>query len=306
MPTRRSFARLPALPLALALVAATPSAVRWGDAGHRIVGELAARALPADMPAFFRNAGADLAWLNPEPDRWRDFGEQNIDPALGSGSGFDHFVDFEGVPDDAFKAKDRYEYLAAIKAAGFDHKVGFLPFRITELAQTLRVDFRLWRAAVDEGVKRRLEARIINDAGILGHYVADGANPHHTTIHHNGWVGPNPDGYATDTRMHGRFEAVYVQSHLAVADVAPLVTAPAAVAPNIREATMAYLRTSAAQLRPLYDLDKVEKFDTNTTAATHKAFVAARLAAGATMLRDLWWTAWVTSGQPTPGRPPRE
>lgn len=291
---------------ALALVAATPVPLRWGDVGHRIVGEAAARALPADMPAFFRGAVADFGWLNPEPDRWRDQGEQRIDPALGSGSGFDHFVDFEGVPDSAFKARDRYEFLNVVKAAGMDHKVGFLPFRITELVQTLRVDFRLWRAATDPEVKRRLEARIVNDAGILGHYVADGANPHHTTIHHNGWVGENPDGFATDRDTHWRFESLFVTARITAGDVEPLVTAAPAVAPNVREATMAYLRQSHGLLRQLYTLDKAQRFDSTTTAATHKAFVAARLAAAATMLRDLWWTAWVTSGQPVPGRPPRE
>ena len=293
-------------PAALLLIAAAPASARWGDAGHRIIGEAAARALPAEMPAFFRDAEPDLTWLNPEPDRWRDQGEAALDPALATGLGWDHFVDFEGVPADAFKVKDRYEFLAALRAVNKDQTVGFLPFRITELTQRIRVDFRLWRAATDAAVKRRLEARIVNDAGILGHYVGDGANPHHTTIHHNGWVGENPDGYATDRRTHYRFEGAFVQSHLTLADVQPLVGTAATSVPNIRDATMAYLRQSHALLRPLYDLDKIERFDSGTVATTHQQFVARRLAAGAVMLRDLWWTAWVTSGQPTPQRAPRE
>ena len=301
----RQTRRFALLPAALALVAATPSVVRWGDVGHRIVAEAAAKALPSEMPVFFRVATAQLAWLNPEPDRWRDFGEARLESALASGSGYDHFVDMEWVPDSAYKAKDRYEYLAIIRAGGHDQAAGFLPFRIIELQQTMRVDFRLWRAATDEPTKRLLEARILNDAGILGHYVADGANPHHTSIHHNGWVGENPDGYAIDTRTHGRFESIFVQGHLTLGDVQPLVSAPAVAVPNVRDATMAYLRTTATHLRPLYDLDKVERFDTNTVAKTHTAFVAARLAAGATMLRDLWWSAYVSSGQSLPARPPR-
>ena len=58
-----------------------------------------------------------------------------------------------------------------------------------------------------------------DDAGNLGHYVADGSNPHHTTTHHNGWVGDNPNGYTTDNRFHGRFESVFVQAHLKAGDV---------------------------------------------------------------------------------------
>jgi hypothetical protein len=52
---------------------------------------------------------------------------------------------------------------------------------------------------------------------------------------------------------------------------------------------------------PFYELDRASRFDTSTTAAVNKAFTVDRLAFGAKMLRDLWWTAWVTSA-PAPGR----
>jgi hypothetical protein len=45
----------------------------------------------------------------------------------------------------------------------------------------------------------------------------------------------------------------------------------------------------------MYQLDKERRFDAQNDAAEHKRFVSQRLAAGATMLRDLWWTAWITS-----------
>ena len=43
--------------------------------------------------------------------------------------------------------------------------------------------------------------------GWLGHYTADGAQPLHDTIHHDGWQGPNPHGYTTDPAIHGRFKS---------------------------------------------------------------------------------------------------
>ena len=293
------------VPVAALLTAAAAPAntARWGEPGHRMIGEAAGRALPADMPAFFRNAAADFGYLNPEPDRWREFGEVALDSALGIGTSFEHFVDFEGVPDAAFAAPHRYEYLKRLRAVNKDETAGLLPFRILELVQTLRVEWRLWRVTTDPATRTRIEARIVNDAGILGHYVGDGANPHHTTIHHNGWVGDNPKGYATDRRTHYRFESAYVQGHVALADVQPLVTAAPVVFDNVRGATMAYLRTTYGQLETLYDLDKLEAFDERTQGAGHKKFVVGRLAAGATMLRDLWVTAYVTSGNPVPARP---
>jgi hypothetical protein len=40
----------------------------WGEVGHRLIGSAAASALPADTPAFFRDAADQLSYLNPEPD----------------------------------------------------------------------------------------------------------------------------------------------------------------------------------------------------------------------------------------------
>ena len=46
------------------------------------------------------------------------------------------------------------------------------------------------------------------------HPAPDGSNPAHTSIHYNGWTGPNPNGYATDKRFHGRFESAYVGANI--------------------------------------------------------------------------------------------
>ncbi|HEU0183874.1 MAG TPA: nuclease, partial [Blastocatellia bacterium] len=61
--------------------------------------------------------------------------------------------------------------------------------------------------------------------------------------------------------------------------------------------------SSNALVEQLYILDKQEKFGAETKSPEHKKFVSERLAAGAQMLRDLWWTAWVTSA-PSPAPAP--
>ena len=172
--------------------------------------------------------------------------------------------------------------------------MGLLPFKMLEMSEQLRIDFRNWRAAPDS-LKPWIEQRIIDDAGILGHYVADGSNPLHTTVHYNGWTGANPNGYATDTRTHARFESNYVSANIKLADVTSRMDTVARVFPDMRAAIIDYLRESNAHVEELYRLDKAHTFDATTTAPEDKAFVVDRLAAGARMLRDLWWTAWVTS-----------
>ncbi|HEV8233230.1 MAG TPA: hypothetical protein VGP84_01485, partial [Gemmatimonadaceae bacterium] len=201
--SRRSRRAAAVAAVATVSVIALPALVfAWGDAGHRITGEAAALKMPPSTPAFFRNAARQLAYLNPEPDRWRDRGERTLDPALEGATAPDHFIDMEmatpAVLVAALKAPDRYAYLDTLAAAGVKGvAMGLLPFRMLELSQQLRQDFREWRAAPDS-TKPFIEARIIDDAGILGHYVADGSNPAHATIQYNGWTGTNPNGYATD------------------------------------------------------------------------------------------------------------
>ena len=117
-------------------------------------------------------------------------------------------------------------------------------------------------------------------------------------MQYNGWTGPNPNGYATDRQFHARFESIYVGSHITIGDLTPLVDPTPRVFPDVRAAIVAYLRESNGQVERLYQIDKAHPFDANTTAPENKAFAAARLAAGARMLRDLWWTAWMTSVRP--------
>ncbi len=275
----------------------------WGRHGHELSGRVAMMKLPEQMPKFFRKAVDQLSYLNPEPDRWRSRDESNLDKAMDSAYAPDHFLDLELVPPAALNAVNRYEFTAElIKAGQKPTTAGFVPYRILELFQILRIQFRLWRAEQDSNKRRWIEQRIINDAGVLGHYVSDVANPHHTTIHFNGWSGDNPKGYTVFTReqnqgIHYRFEELYVQTHIQLNDIAPLIAKERVIA-NPREEIWNYLRSSNTLVEQLYILDKQEKFNAETKSPEHKKFVSERLAAGSQMLRDLWWTAWVTSAPP--------
>ncbi len=297
--------------IAIAIMATGSPYVRgWGPHGHEISGRAAAMKLPKEMPGFVRQSVDQLGYLNIEPDRWRDKAESNLDKAMDTASAPDHFLDMELVPESATRAVNRYDFVAEMINAGQKPtKAGFLPYRILELFQRIRVDFRLWRAETDQQRRKWIEARIVNDAGILGHYVSDGANPHHTTIHFNGWSGSNPQGYAIFSRergIHFRFEEEFVGAQIKLSDVIPLVDDKAKVVSNPREEVWGYLRDSNSHVEQLYILDKQEQFSKENVAPGHKKFAAARLAAGAQLLRDLWWTAWVTSDpaiSPVPTNP---
>jgi hypothetical protein len=276
-----------------ALVAASGvSGVRWGLYGHEIAGRAAASDLPDDLPAFFRAATEQLAYLNPEPDRWRGDAFRE----LGEAKRYDHYIDFELIPDSIMERPDRFHYLMGLQAAGLEHPArdaGLLPFRIVEMYQGLVVQWRLWAAERDPVKRGWIEQRIINDAGIMGHYVTDGANPHHTSVHHDGWRAgyPNPRGFTTARGFHSRFESQFVSAAIRTEDLLPHMRQPRRL-PDVRADVMGYLRTSHGRLERLYELDQIEAFGRETRGAAHREFAVERLSAGANMLRDLWWSAW--------------
>lgn len=280
----------------LALTAASGAAGVWGEAGHVMIGRAAAEGLPAGMPGFFRGAADQLAYLNPEPDRWRD----RESPVMDEAFKYDHYIDLENVPARAMDAPDRFAFLEALYQAGVEEpalSVGFLPYRILELQARLTRGFARWRQAGSAEERAWIEQRVINDAGILGHYVADASQPHHTTIHFNGWAddAPNPDGYTTARDFHYRFESRFVDAHIQPGELAAAVPDGTARIDDVRAFVMGYIRDSHAHVTTLYDLEKRHGFQDHDPAPAAERFTLDRLATGATALRALWYAAWIDS-----------
>ena len=98
--TRTQIARvlLCLLIIAVALTRPLSDVHGWGLHGHQLSGRAAAMKLPEQSPKFFRKAVDQLSYLNPEPDRWRNRDESNLDKALDSAYAPDHFLDLELVP----------------------------------------------------------------------------------------------------------------------------------------------------------------------------------------------------------------
>jgi len=288
----------------LSVAAARPAPLPWGFTGHEMAATAAVAVLPESMPQFFRDAADQLVYLNPEPDRWRSRDLAGMDQAWS----YDHYIDMENVPAAALDAPDRFQFLAALYEAGLENPVrdaGFLPFRMVEMYERLVTEWRMWRRPRDESHRAFIEARIINDAGILGHYATDASNPHHTTIHFNGWAdgAPNPEGYTSDRGFHSRFERFFVEAHVTQDDVNARVTGePESYAGEARAAVMRLIQASFAEVETLYRLDQDIGFDPDGELNPEtRDFAADRLAAGARMLSALWWSAWLESATPPGG-----
>ncbi len=298
--------------IGLTLIALTlfqsDSAFAWGNEGHTYVNRVAAEKIPPTMPRFLRRAVAEIAYLGPEPDRWRNPAEF----ALKNAQEPDHFIDLERISWLDPLPRGRYEFYRKLyekRAATTDHpddylpeRVGLQPYIVMEVYGRLKAAFRKYRQQLAaHQPTQAVQQAIILYAGWLGHYVADGSQPLHTTIHYNGWVGPNPNQYATQNGIHSQFETAYVGTNINANDFAGLVKSPVRLSDPFTDYTT-YLKESHALVENVYSLEKARGFVGKGTPAAFD-FTAHRLAAGSQMLLNLWYTAWLESAVPAPERP---
>jgi hypothetical protein len=312
--------RLIAFSLAVAAVAAPAwRALAWAETGHRYIGRLGVEALPPSLPGFLHDPAVldQIAELSREPDRWRGAGKTHDSDRDAA-----HFIDLDDqgltLSGQALEAlpERRADFEAALLAAHSDvGKSGYLPYAIVDGWQQLAKDFAYWRIetaalardkdpvhrawyAMDLKLRQEL---IVRDLGVWSHYVGDASMPMHVSIHYNGWGDyPNPGAF-TQEHIHSPFEGAYVKANISIEDVRARITPYQACSGPITPCVDAYLRRTWTTLVPTYELEK--KVGWHAASPEGKAFVADRLAAGASALRDLVLDAWTASADMGVGYP---
>lgn len=328
LPSIRRFVFLSAL-----FAAVTASA--WDYAGHRMVNQLALAALPADFPAFVREpANAErIAFLAGEADRWRNVPDLIMKQSGGSWT--DHFCDLEQIPDAGLNlakvSSFRYDFILQFAAGrathpekfppidpakNADHSAqwpGFAPWTISEYYARLKSGFSYLKVFEELGTPEEVanaRANILYVMGVMGHYVGDCAQPLHTTVHHNGWIGANPNGYTVWNGFHSWIDGGFVaKAGIKAAEMVPRVVPAEAITLTPQAdgrdpffvATMNYLIEQNKLVEPLYALEKkgVFKADVAATSTEGQEFIKARLLTGGQMLASIWVTAWKNAGPDT-------
>jgi len=296
-------------------------ALAWGATGHRLISRLAIENLPAEIPAFLRTPEAAelVGELGREPDRSRGAGnshDHDLDPGHYINLS-DNFTIAAVAPLDA-SVFTREDYDTVLRAKGSDeYKAGFLPYSIVDGWQQLQKDFAYWRAdvaaekfAVSKSDRewfakdRRLhEMTTLRDLGYWSHFVADGSQPHHVSIHHDDWGDyPNPGGYSAAKGFHAVFEGAYVVQYVRTEDIIKKLKPVRVWDSSIQAQTISYLHETHTQVVPLFELEKAGDFSKNTPSGVD--FAAERLAAAVSELRDMIVAAWRTSSDATVGYPP--
>jgi hypothetical protein len=254
----------------------------WWNGGHHIFTLAAASKLPEDMPAFFRQAGAELAEISGEPDNWK----RPIAPHLKVTEQPEHYIDLEyleGQPIPEHRA-DLIKYYESkhIEPA----KAGFLPYAIQEGYERLKVAFSECRGQPES---KAFQHCAIVYAGWVAHYCEDSAMPLHTTKDYDGK--PDAAGNMQQKGIHAKIDA-YPESQgftpemvnqglkaERAADVWPLITKAIA--------------ESNKHVQRCYELDAQDGFDKEPEKAKELMLERGRAAVKLTL--DIWYSAWVNS-----------
>lgn len=302
-------------PLLLALttisaLALHPTAAHaWGQAAHAVIDRAAIEAIPDDGPVFLRKHVDYIARSASLPDSWRgdaeNFSKMDEDPNHGWFR--EQFTFVNPIP------RSRHEFILALYKQYETIKdsdpqtaqrtnvrwTGTLPYAAMEAYERLITCMRYVRKAQAEGGDASIpEKHCAFQAIRLGHYIGDGAQPHHDSIHSDGWRGDNPKGYTTDRSVHGRFESQFVDGMgLTTADIAPRIGAPRRQSGDMFDAVLGFLNEAGDMVENLYKLEKRDGF-ADFADKDVRAFVYDRTTAGAAMLRDMLCRAWAESAAP--------
>lgn len=309
-----------------ALLVVTAATVRaWDYEAHRVIHQLALAALPTNFPAFVQTPPARerIAFLAGEPDRWRNTPDEL---SFSHATSPDHYFDVEylegvGVTPDTLPIF-RHEFaaqLAAARAARPDQfppinarwnrdrtqeSIGYLPWALAENVGRLKSGFSCLNAFEQYGGTPdeiiNAQANVIYAMGYLGHFVGDAAQPLHTTKHHHGWLGDNPNDYTRDRGIHQWIDGSYfaqtggVQAEPLLPRIRPakLVGATGDAEELFRILT-AWLLEQFQQVEPLYQIHKEGKLSGEGALGLQgRAFLEEQLVRAGQMLGDLWFTAW--------------
>lgn len=291
-----------------------------------MVNQVGLAALPKDFPQFVHEpeAAERVAFLAGEPDRWRNV----PDLPIKQYNSVDHYLDVEQLAQAGIEVATvssfRYDFVTQFAAGRAAHPEnfraidpakntdhtrewpGFVLWTVTEYYGKLKSGFSYWKALQEAGRPDEIanaEKNIIELMGLMGHYVGDIAQPLHTTIHHNGWVGDNPNGYTTAPGIHSWIDGGFIaKAHVRLDELLPKVTeaTPLSLEPRadgrdpVFVQVVDYFMAQHAQMVPLYELDKAGKFRIDHAPATPegRAFIDKQLVIGGEMLARLWLTAW--------------
>lgn len=311
------------LTLVISAAALVQPAFGWDCQGHRAITLLGLDGFAqatSDMPSWLQSDESRLMAASNacEPDRYRSV---RAPAYLSHENNPDHYIDIEKLPQFGLTLETvpplRYEYLRVMAIAKHEHPdevapynelmdptrsmewPGFGPHAVMEHHCKLISAFKTYRALERLNDPARApqmaaaKANILFEIGSLSHFVGDLAQPLHTTEHHHGWVGPNPDGFTTDRKIHAFIDGEILVIHQLDYDTLKTDAAPIRKIDAADPWTdlLAHIRRSNDHVRDIYAMFKSGDLEKEPG----KAMITERLRDGGAMLGAMYASAWKAS-----------
>ncbi len=175
----------------------TPAWAWWGG-GHDILTQAAVKALPEEMPEFFRSAEKMVAHCVYDPDISKERGTPHARQAEYG----EHYVDIELFGEHPIP-EGREAHIKLCAELGLAPRtVGTLPYALAEWTERLAVAFAEYRKWPDNPM---IQNKCFLYAGFLSHYAQDMCQPLHLTIHFDGIV--QEDGSKLHRGIHEKVDS---------------------------------------------------------------------------------------------------
>ena len=183
--------------LLFSVLLTTPVWAWWGG-GHDILTQASVKALPEDMPEFFRSAEKMIAHCVYDPDISKDRGTPHARQAEYG----EHYIDVELLKDHPMP-EGREAHIKLCAELGLAPRaVGTLPYALAEWTERLALAFAEYRKWPDNPM---IQHKCFLYAGFLSHYAQDMCQPLHLTIHFDGIV--QEDGSKLHRGIHEKVDS---------------------------------------------------------------------------------------------------
>ena len=256
---------------------ALPASAWWGS-GHAVLSEAAVRALPDEMPAFFREGARTIAAASIDADLHKNRAVPNLNQAERP----EHFIDMELLEGAELPAQ-RYAFIALCYRVGVEpERVGLVPYALAEWTGRLAVAFAEHRKWPDDPAIR---AKCLVYAGFVAHYAQDLTQPLHTTVHYDGIK--QPDGTTIGKGIHELVDSSVERTALKSDELAQEIELTAH--DSLMVAIVAALEESHAQVGLIYGIgDAWEDVDDERMQVVCQE----RAQAAVALTGSLFLTAW--------------
>ena len=268
------------------LFVTSKKASAWHDEGHYYTAAAATKALPIDVPLFFRDGYKTIAHGSIDPDIFKN---RKV-PQLTDIEGPEHYMDLEMLQGKELP-KTRFDFYELCNDLNISPaKVGVVPYAVTEWAQRLTIAFAEYR---QDPTNPHIQMKCLIYAGILAHYMGDINMPLHTSIHHNGYI--NEDGSVTGKGIHSKVDAL--PSKITYNQIFDKKLPKLAVRKNLFLFTTKQLKKSNAKVPQVYELaDKLPATrDLKMTDKQVIAFTKECIRDAAWFTASIYYSAWKNS-----------